>query len=66
MSFVCSQLSQPNENGLQTCIMWQEQTDYLPALTAAEVKEISMYIILACVVAWCFRHLGEFIKTFMK
>jgi len=60
--YVCKTLSQPDLNGLQTCIEW---TDFgLFSLTPAQAAELSMYIILAFVVTWCFKHLGNFIKTF--
>jgi len=65
MGYVCSQLSQANEQGLQTCLQWQEQNSLgLPSLTASEAADLTLYIILACVVAWCFKLLGNFIKSF--
>ncbi len=65
MGYVCSQLSQANEQGLQTCLQWQEQNSLgLPSLTASEAADLTLYIIFACVVAWCFKLLGNFIKSF--
>ncbi|KXZ67577.1 hypothetical protein AVENLUH5627_02106 [Acinetobacter venetianus] len=35
MNHVCSQLSQPDQSGQQTCISWTEQT-YVPPLSNAD------------------------------
>ena len=60
----CKTLSLPDQQGLQTCLEWQEQTSMfdLPKLTAYEASQIAFYILLVCTVAFCFKLLGEFIK----
>ena len=62
--YACKTLSLPDEQGLQTCLEWQEQTSMfaLPDLTAYQASQIAFYILLACVAAFCFKLLGEFIK----
>lgn len=65
MGYVCKTLTEPDSSGIQTCTSWQEQNLLgLPNLTVAELAELTVYIILACLVAWCFRLLGDFIKSF--
>jgi len=39
--YVCSQLSQPDSNGIQTCMVWVEQQPILPPLSQAEADAIS-------------------------
>lgn len=64
---VCIQLSQPNEQGIQTCLQWQEQIPFaLSNLTLQEAGTLSSYIILACVVAHCYKMLADFIKTHIR
>lgn len=60
--YVCRTLSEKDQNGLQTCIEWMDFG--LFSLSSAEATVLSTYIILAFVVVWCFKHIGNFIKTF--
>lgn len=64
---VCTQLSQPNEQGIQTCLQWEAQTIFgLPQLTAQEASQIGFYIVLVCTAAFCYKLLALLIKTFIK
>lgn len=65
---VCKTLSQPNEQGIQTCLEWQLMSinSFLPNLTLQESATISSYILLVCVVAYCFKTVADFIKTHIR
>ena len=42
---VCKTLSQPNESGLQTCVVWQEQKPFLPNLTVEQADQMLIAIV---------------------
>lgn len=52
--FVCTQLSQPDQSGVQTCIAWTEQT-FLPALTYSDANQIIAAYALLLASIWGFR-----------
>lgn len=67
MSYVCTQLSEPDLNNVQTCVIWSEQNNFaLPQLTAQHAYEIGLAIFTVCVVAFCYKLLATLIKTFIK
>lgn len=51
MNSVCSQLSQPDSNGVQTCISWVEQS-YVPPLSDADRDVYLAYIFSLFAFVW--------------
>lgn len=60
--FVCTQLSQPDQSGVQTCITWEQHAPLFPDLTAAEWSGIAIAMITVFATAWVFKTLSTFIK----
>lgn len=52
---VCFQLSTPDVNGLQNCLVWVEETSLLPAITQSQANDISVAILGVLAAAYCFR-----------
>lgn len=62
---VCSQLSQPDANGLQVCLEWVLiNQSILPPLTLEEATILGGGFWLVCVVAKSYRMLADFILSF--
>ena len=62
MSYDCAQLSQPDESGVQTCVVWVESSPIFPDLTVQQTGQIaSSTAIFLCVCA-IYRHLRSTTK----
>ncbi len=57
--YVCTQLTAPDANGLQTCSVWTEQTSFVEsyAITQQQANDLSMAVVGFLVVFFVFRHL---------
>jgi ABC-type Co2+ transport system permease subunit len=57
--YVCTQLSQPSADGVQTCIAWTEQASFAEsyAITQQQANDLSMAVVGFLVVFFVFRHL---------
>jgi hypothetical protein len=57
--YVCTQLTSPDANGLQTCSVWTEQTSFAEsyAITRQQANDLSMSLVGFLVVFFIFRHL---------
>jgi ABC-type Co2+ transport system permease subunit len=57
--YVCTQLSQPTAESVQTCIAWTEQTSFAEsyAITQQQANDLSMAVVGFLVVFFVFRHL---------
>lgn len=62
MAHVCNVLSQPDDQGLQTCTQWQEQNPLLPSISIEQAQQIGLAMVSILVLAWCFSLVAKFIK----
>lgn len=60
--YVCSVLSQPDNNGLQQCQTWTQYTPpaFIPELTKSDADALIIAIISVWVVAWGARRVMRF------
>lgn len=64
MAYICEQLTQPDINGYQTCILWVEQGFLgLPEITVEQAGQLCTAIAFVFVAAWGFKKLAQLIKT---
>ncbi|HFF4346871.1 hypothetical protein J8Z72_04195 [Acinetobacter nosocomialis] len=54
MDYVCTQLSQPTADGVQTCLQWSEQS-YVPPLSDADRDVILAWIFSIFALVWGIR-----------
>lgn len=61
--YVCNQLSNPDAQGLQTCLEWTVMQSILPPLAPDLAVQMGLGFWLVCLVAKGFRFLGDYIRT---
>ena len=60
--YVCTQLTAPDANGLQTCTTWQTYAPVLPDLSMQEWSQIAVAMITVLAVAWGFKTISRLLK----
>lgn len=60
--YVCTQLTAPDAQGLQTCTNWQQYAPLFPDLSISQWSGLAIAMITVFAVAWGFKTLSTFIK----
>ena len=64
---VCKTLSEPDLNGLQTCLEWESQSGAfgLPDLSPQEAWELGYAILYVCAVTFTYKLIAKLIEKFI-